>query len=102
MFDNQEWILQEGEGNVEDLTLLSLSTCGFCSNARNYLKDRGLAFRYLELDKLDPDVKSEIKAEFRSKFGRRPSFPSLIIDSERFLIGFIKVQWDEEVRPKAL
>ena len=100
MFDTQEWNIIDGTGNPEDLTLLSLSTCGFCASARKYLGERGLAFRFLELDQLPPEEKAAVKDEFRGKFGRRPSFPSLVIDSERFLIGFIKQHWDEEVRPE--
>ena len=97
MFDNHEWNDIEGEGKSEHLTLLSLSTCGFCASARKYLDSRGLAFRYLELDRMPPEKKAEIKSEFRSKFGRRPSFPSLVIGGERFLVGFIKDHWDEEI-----
>lgn len=96
MFDTHEWNDIEGDGKPEDLTLLSLSTCGFCSSARKYLDGRGLAFRFLELDNLPPEQKAEIKSEFRTRFGRRPSFPSLVINGERFLVGFIKEHWDEE------
>lgn len=99
MFEGHEWKIIDGTGNPEDLTLLSLSTCGFCASARKYLTERGLAFRFLELDQLPPEEKTGIKDEFRNRFGRRPSFPSLVIDSERFLIGFIRQHWDEEVRP---
>ena len=97
MFDTYEWNNIEGEGKSENLTLFSLSTCGFCTSARKYLVGRGLSFRYLDLDSLSPDKKSEIISEFRNKFGRRPSFPSLVIEGERFLVGFIKDHWDEEL-----
>ncbi len=97
MFDSYKWNNIEGSGSTENLTLLSLSTCGFCKSARQYLIDREVAFRYLELDTLPPEEKAELKSEFKTKFGRRPSFPSLVIDGERFLIGFIKDHWDEEI-----
>jgi len=97
MFDRFKWHEIEGKGMPENLSLLSLSTCGFCRSARTYLTDRGLAFRYLELDSLSPEDKTEMKSEFKNKFGRRPSFPSLVINGERFLIGFIKNHWDEEL-----
>lgn len=100
MFDTYEWNNVEGKGKPEDLTLLSLSTCGFCGSARKYLEGRGLAFRYMELDHVTPEEKTEIKSEFKNKFGRRPSFPSLVIDDDRFLVGFIKDHWDEEVCPE--
>ena len=97
MFDTHEWNDIEGKGKSENLILLSLSTCGFCASARKYLDSRGLAFRYLELDQISLEEKTEIKSEFRNKFGRRPSFPSLVIDGDRFLVGFIKDHWDEEL-----
>ena len=57
MFDTYEWNNIEGEGKSENLTLFSLSTCGFCTSARKYLVGRGLSFRYLDLDSLSPDKK---------------------------------------------
>ncbi|MCG8452663.1 MAG: glutaredoxin [Spirochaetales bacterium] len=98
MFDVYPWKVVEGKGTPEELSLLSLSTCGFCASARNYLNGTGRAFRYLELDTLPPEEKSEMKAEFRERFGRRPSFPSLVIKDERFLVGFIKEHWEEELQ----
>jgi glutaredoxin len=97
MFETFEWKITGGKGNPEDLTLLSLSTCGFCSSAKKYLNERGLAFRYLELDMLAPEIKSEIKEEFRAKFGRRPSFPSLVIGKEKYLVGFVRGHWEDEL-----
>jgi len=97
MFDSHEWNQVEGKGEIEDLTLLALSTCGFCKRAKQYLMDRGLAFRYLELDTIPPEEKADLKREFKTRFDRRPSFPSLVISEERFLIGFIKESWDEEL-----
>jgi glutaredoxin len=100
MFDAHEWKTVNGKGDPENLILLSLSTCGFCTSARKYLDNRGLAFKYLELDQITPEEKADIKHEFQSKFGRRPSFPTLIIEKERFLVGFVKGHWDEEVAPE--
>ncbi len=97
MFDSVQWQEVQGAGNTEDLTLLTLSTCGFCSRARDYLKERGLAFRYLELDLVSPEDKTAVKNEFKNQFGRRPSFPTLVMGREKFLIGFIRQQWDSEI-----
>ena len=102
MFDKYEWVVKDGEGKADDLTLLSLSTCGFCASARQYLDERYLAYRYIDLDTISPEDKSAIKEEFRKKFGRRPSFPSLVLDDEKYLVGIIKKHWDEEVHPDAV
>ena len=101
MFDGYDWATTEGRGTPENLTLLSLSTCGFCASAKKYLDSRGLAYRYMNLDELAPGEKGDIKQEFKDRFGRRPSFPALVINGERFLIGFIKEHWDEEVTDTA-
>jgi len=97
MFNRYEWNLVEGNGSPEKLTLLSLSTCGYCHSARQYLEDRELSFRYLELDMIPPEDKEELKKEFQTAFGRRVSFPTLVINEDRFLTGFIKIHWDEEI-----
>ncbi|RKX93486.1 MAG: hypothetical protein DRZ90_12775 [Spirochaetes bacterium] len=75
MFDSYEWNTIEGKGNAENLTLLSLSTCGFCRSARQYLKDREVAFRYLELDTLPPEEKTELKGEFKPNSAGALLFP---------------------------
>ena len=100
MFERHMWNEIEGYGIPVDLTLLSLSTCAFCKRARQYLENRGLAFRYLELDEIPPNEKSAIKEEFKSKFRRRPAFPSLVLREDKLLIGFIKQYWDEEIKIK--
>lgn len=99
MFDKfaTEFHELEGERRPDDLTVLSLSTCGFCSSAKKFLAEEEITHRYLDLDTIDPEKKKKIKDEFKKKFGRRVSYPTLIIGEKRFLVGFIKKQWSEEL-----
>jgi glutaredoxin len=96
MFNRYEWNLVEGNGSPEKLTLLSLSTCGYCHSARQYLEDRELSFRYLELDMIPPEDKEELKKEFQAGFGRPVYFTTLVIKQDRFVTGIIKIQLGEE------
>ena len=52
MFDSHEWNQVEGKGEIEDLTLLALSTCGFCKRARAFLDAEGWAYGFTDIDKL--------------------------------------------------
>ncbi len=97
MLDNHDWIEINGIGNAEDFTLLSLSKCGLCGIARDYLDFRGVSYRYLDLDTIPKEEKISIKTEFNEKFARRLSYPSLVMYGERVLVGFIRSQWDKAI-----
>ncbi len=102
MFDYIEFETREGEKNEKEITLLGLTTCSFCRKGKDFLDQQGFSYRYLFLDKLDPDVKKQMKAEFTDTFNKRLSYPTLIIDGKEILTGFIRIAWEKELLGEAL
>ena len=101
MFDDFDWITVDGEGEPGRLTLFALSTCAFCHSAKKWLAAKGLAHRYLDLDLMGDRGKAALKDAFRGAFGRRPAYPTLVIDGKRFLVGFVKEHWEMEIAGEA-
>jgi len=91
----ERFSLTRVEGPLKDrkLTLLALSTCGFCKNAIRFLNDKGLSYAYIYVDTMDPDLKERLKEEFRSAFPDRLLYPVLIVDEKTVLTGFIEADW---------
>lgn len=84
----------EGSRKEHDVVLYALSTCAFCKKGIDFLTKAGVDFRYIYLDKLDVDLKRQVKGELKSQFENIVVFPVLIIDGTRALTGFTKDQWE--------
>jgi glutaredoxin-like protein NrdH len=83
-------------GTIADkkVQLLALSTCGFCRRGQEFLEARGVAYQWIHLDLLDPEVKAAAKAQFKDAFGTTLSYPALVIDDTVPSIGFVRNQWE--------
>jgi len=95
--DRIEYTVVSGGKQAPVLTVFSLSTCGFCKKAQEYLGTNGFAYRYVYLDQLDFDLKREAKQELKSRFSNLPVFPVLVIDDTEALSGFVEEQWAERL-----
>lgn len=84
------WVNVEGTINKKDVEMYSLSYCHACDRAKNYLKNRKIAFRYLDVDLADSDERTEAAGLFGMDIpegGISIAFPIIIIDGER-IMGF--------------
>ncbi len=94
MFD--QLTFQRVAGNEQRrIRMLALSTCGFCRKGQEFLESRGLAYEYIHLDTVDPELKAAAKAEFKQRFGVSLSYPALVIDDETQIVGYVRRQWEE-------
>ncbi len=71
-------------GNVK---LYALSTCGWCRMTRELLTNLGIEFSYVYVDLLSGDELSQVTGELR-KFNTKNSFPTLVIDNNKVIIGY--------------
>jgi len=76
----------EGEDRG-DIILYALSTCGWCKKTRAVLDDLGVAYRYVDVDELDLKDMEKVNSEVK-KWNPRCSYPTLIIDNEKCIVGF--------------
>lgn len=72
------------KGNV---VLYALSTCGWCAKTRALLKEIGVDHSYVYVDLLPPDELEEALQEVE-RFNPHGSFPTLVIDNRKVIVGF--------------
>lgn len=95
MFDYVDFQHKEGANKDKQLRLFALSTCGFCKKAMTFLEENELDYEYVFVDLIDSDVKNRIKEDFEKRFEKKMLFPTLVVDEEEFLVGFIKFYWQK-------
>lgn len=94
MFDWLEFTEAEsGEQQDRDVKVLALTTCAFCKKAMDFLRERGIAYRYAYADKLSREDKRRLTEEYKQHFGDKPLFPTLIVNNDTAETGFIKANW---------
>jgi glutaredoxin 3 len=79
---------------VSKVLVFSTSTCSWCRRAKRYLKERGVPFKEINVER-DADAAREIVR----KTGQT-SVPVIKIGS-RWIVGFDKEQIDRELARKA-
>ncbi len=70
-----------------DIALYALSTCGWCKKTKGLLDELNLDYHYVDVDLLAGAEKEEAVAEIR-KWNPACSFPTLVIDNNRCIIGY--------------
>jgi len=74
------------------VNVYSLTTCPFCANAKKYLKERDIAFKFIDVDTATRDEKREITL-FLKQNNLPISFPVITID-DNIMTGFNKEEID--------
>jgi len=79
-----EHIAGKKQGSV---MLYALSTCQWCNKTKELLKELGVDFDYQYVDLLDEKEQGDALTALE-KFNPRGSFPTLVIDGKRCIVGF--------------
>ena len=79
--------------NEGKIVLFALSTCGWCAKTKELLKELGIAFDFVYVDLLPPEEMDGAIALIE-KWNPAGSFPTLIINDRKAVIGFR----EEEIR----
>jgi len=79
------------------IILYALSTCGWCRKTKRFLDELGVGYDYVDVDLLAGDESAEARREV-TQWNPRCSFPTLVIDGERCIVGFD----EEEIRKIAV
>ncbi len=93
MLDKLEYTSIDGERKEHVVTLYTLSTCGFCKKAMAFLNREGFSYKYIHVDKIPLDTKTEIKKRLKELYHEDVAFPFAVIDEEKTLVGFIEPDW---------
>lgn len=93
MVDNVQHVSGRDAGNV---MFYGLSTCGWCARTKKLLDELGVEYYLQYVDQLGEKDKQRALDEI-SKWNPSTSFPTLVIDNNRCIVGY----QEEEIK-KAL
>ena len=84
-----------GENDSQEWTIFTLSTCMWCKKCKQYLKDKNIKYRYVDIDKIDPSEKLEVLKYLRENFKPdRISYPFVVCD-DKFVVGYDPTKLDK-------
>jgi glutaredoxin len=73
--------------NRGKIMLYALSTCGWCARTKELLRQLGVEFDYAYVDMLEGKEQDDAMNTVE-KFNPKGSFPTLVIDDRKAIIGF--------------
>ena len=73
--------------NKGKIILYALSTCVWCKKIKRLLSEMGIAYDYVFVDLLDKEEKDAATEEIK-KWNPRCSFPTLVINEEKCILGY--------------
>lgn len=73
--------------NRGHILLYALSTCVWCKKTKRLLGELGVEYYYIDVDLLAGEEKTEIENDL-SRWNPRRSFPTIVINNEKTVIGF--------------
>lgn len=72
---------------VGDFFLYALSTCIWCRKTKAFLEESGIEYSYIFVDELDGEEKEKIREEMK-KWNPSCSYPTLVVNNEKCIVGF--------------
>jgi glutaredoxin-like protein NrdH len=79
----------QGKQNKHKVVVYALSTCVWCKMTKQYLKDNGVEYEYIDVDLCQEEDKQKIRQHIQSKGGPL-SYPTTIVDDNVVITGFRK------------
>ena len=79
----------EGSNTKNKVFLYTLSTCGWCKKTKELLKENGVAYEYIDLDKCNKDDQKTAIEELKAK-NLPVAFPVIVINDDTVIQGFKK------------
>jgi glutaredoxin len=85
-----------GSRGEHNIVFYGLSTCIWCRRTRQFLEDQGVTFDFVYLDKLKGQEREEA-VELVRRWNSAVSFPTVVIDGARCVIGYKPEKLKEEL-----
>ena len=86
-----------GKNNKHRVLMYTLSTCAWCKLTKQFLKDNGIEYEYVDVDLCSEEDKEKIRKDIRSRGGIL-SYPTIIVDDKKLITGFYKDDIMEALR----
>jgi len=88
----------DGKNDSQDVHVISLSTCQWCKKAKRWLDERGIKYRYVDVDRIEMNEKSQILQFLRDTYKpERISYPILICN-DNFVVGYNPGKYEELIK----
>ncbi|MDP2797365.1 MAG: glutaredoxin family protein [Methanoregula sp.] len=83
--------------NKGTVMLYALSTCGWCKRTKELLREIGVEFDYVYVDLLE-GTEQDMAMDNVERFNPSGSFPTLVINDKKCIVGFKEQEIREEFR----
>ncbi len=93
MLDTLVYTNVQGSKDGKNITVFALSTCGFCKRAMTFLATNGFSYRYIYIDTIPLETKTEVKRLLKEKYKADIAFPFVTVGEADYLVGFIEPDW---------
>ena len=80
------------------IVVYALSTCPWCHKAKHLLGDLGVDYYFEDVDLLGEEDQRNTMAEV-SRWNPNRSFPTIVIDNKRAIIGFDEAEIRKLIKP---
>ena len=89
--------MQHVEGqNKGKVVLFALSTCGWCKKTRELIEDLDADYEYVYVDLTKGEEREEV-VEMVKKWNPQLSFPTLVINDDKTIVGFKEEEIKEAI-----
>ncbi|MDD5190990.1 MAG: glutaredoxin family protein [Dehalococcoidales bacterium] len=83
--------------NKGNIVVYALSTCPWCQKTKKLLSELGVDYYFEDVDLASPEDRKRISAAL-NKWNPQNSFPTIVIDNARCIIGFKEQDIREAVK----
>ena len=77
----------DGKNKKNKVFLYTLSTCGWCKKTKELLKEKEIAYEYLDLDQADKENQKAAVEELKAK-NLPIGFPIIMINEDKVIQGY--------------
>jgi glutaredoxin-like protein NrdH len=86
-----------GGKKTKHITIYALSTCPWCHKAKKLLDELGVEYDFVDVDKA-PSKEREELLNIVKKWNPSTSFPTIVVDDSKCIIGFKEDQIREAAK----
>ncbi|MEM3396252.1 MAG: glutaredoxin family protein [Thermoplasmata archaeon] len=83
--------------NCGKVLIYALSTCGWCKKTKQFLKDNGVEYSYVDVDLLQGEEREKVVREVE-KWNPSLSFPTIVINDAACIVGFDEKKLREQLK----
>ena len=83
-----------GQRKNHTVLMYTISTCGWCKQCKQFMKDKGVQHEYIDVDLCTEKDRNTIHDEIKRRGGAL-SFPTIIIDGKKLITGFRQKEIEE-------